>query len=45
MKCPFGRSYAEIQAAKTTLFAAGNEANVRKNRLRRFFPNKKGRGE
>jgi hypothetical protein len=26
-----GRSYAPAQAAKTTLFAAGNEANVRKS--------------
>jgi hypothetical protein len=26
------------QAAKTTLFAAGNEADVRKKRLGDFFP-------
>src|SRR6185436_5653212 len=34
---PPGRSYAPGQAAKTTLFAAENEARYRKNRLR-FFP-------
>jgi hypothetical protein len=28
------------QAAKTTLFAAGNEADVRKKRLGDFFPMK-----
>jgi hypothetical protein len=33
-----GRSYAIAQAAKTTLFAAGNEGDIRKNRRRRFFP-------
>jgi hypothetical protein len=33
-----GRSDATGQAAKTTFFAAGNEANVRKKRRRRFFP-------
>jgi hypothetical protein len=34
-----GRSYALPQAAKTTLFAAGNKANVRKKRRRRLFSN------
>src|SRR6185503_2289496 len=34
-----GRSYAPKQAAKTTLFAAGNEARYRKNRLRFFLLN------
>ena len=36
---PPGRSYATTQAAKTTLFAAGNEADVRKKRRRRLFSN------
>jgi len=35
----FGRSDANRQAAKTTLFAAGNEADVRKKRRRRLFSN------
>jgi hypothetical protein len=30
---------ALTQAAKTTLFAAGNEADVRKKRRRRLFAN------
>jgi hypothetical protein len=34
-----GRSYAPWQAAKTTLFAAGNEADVRKNRQETIFSN------
>jgi hypothetical protein len=34
-----GRSYAARQAAKTTLFAAGNKADVRKKRRRRLFSN------
>jgi len=34
-----GRSYAQDQAAKTALFAAGNEADVRKKRRRRLFSN------
>jgi hypothetical protein len=32
-----GRSYAQEQAAKTTLFAAGNKANVRKSAAGDFF--------
>ena len=35
---PPGRSYAARQAAKTTLFAAGNRAGSRKKRRRRLFP-------
>jgi len=37
---------APRQAAKTTLFAAGNEARLRENRRRRFSPiNKKKAGQ
>src|SRR5690349_10745512 len=39
-ECLPGRSYASRQAAKTTLFDAGNEADVRKKRRRRLFSNK-----
>jgi hypothetical protein len=35
---PPGRSDVAEQAAKTTLFAAGDEADIRKNRHGRFFP-------
>jgi hypothetical protein len=31
-----------MQAAKTTLFAAGNKADVRKKRRRRLFSNEQG---
>jgi hypothetical protein len=34
---PPGRSYAQPQAAETTLFAAGNEADVRKNAPQAIF--------
>jgi hypothetical protein len=33
----FGRSYALAQAAKTALFAAASEADIRKKRRRRLF--------
>src|ERR1051325_504967 len=36
---PPGRSYAPRRVAKTTLFAAGNGADVRKKRCKRLFPN------
>jgi hypothetical protein len=42
---PHGRRYAARQAAKTTLFAAGNRADIRKKRLDGdFFPIKEGVG-
>jgi hypothetical protein len=34
-----GRSYARRQVAKTTLFATGDEADIRKKRRRRLFSN------
>jgi hypothetical protein len=33
----FGRSYAKTQVLKTTLFAAGNNAKVRKKRRKATF--------